>query len=61
MENHEFSRNGPVDNPQIFFLTKEEDDSALQVTMGALTAALDEQSNRKTDLVADTKDAAVRT
>lgn len=29
--------------------------------MGALTAALDEQSNRKTDLVADTKDAAVRT
>jgi hypothetical protein len=44
-----------------FFLTKEEDDSALQVTMGALTAALDEQSNRKTDLVADTKDAAVRT
>ena len=44
-----------------FFLTNEEDDSALQVTMGALTAALDEQSNRKTDLVADTKDAAVRT
>jgi len=43
------------------FLTEEEDDSALQVTMGALTAALDEQSNRKTDLVADTKDAAVRT
>jgi hypothetical protein len=26
-----------------------------------LTAALDEQSNRKTDLVADTQDAAVRT
>ena len=60
MEKHEFSRNVTVDNLH-FFLTKEEDDSALQVTMGALTAALDEQSNRKTDLVADTKDAAVRT
>jgi hypothetical protein len=60
VEKHEFSRNGPVDNLQKEILT-EEDDSALQVTMGALTAALDEQSNRKTDLVADTQDAAVRT
>jgi hypothetical protein len=61
VEKHEFSRNGPVDNLQKEILTEEEDDSALQVTMGALTAALDEQSNRKTDLVADTQDAAVRT
>jgi hypothetical protein len=43
VEKHEFSRNGPVDNLQKEILTEEEDDSALQVTMGALTAALDEQ------------------
>jgi len=41
-------------------LCEEEDDSALQVTMGAFTVALGEQSNRKTDLVTDAQDAAVR-
>lgn len=41
-------------------LAEEEDESALQLTMVALTVALGEQSNRKTDLVTDAQDAAVR-
>ncbi len=49
-----------VDDLRKDLATIEEEAGVLQATVDSLTVALDEQANRKTDLVTEAQDAAVR-
>ena len=49
-----------VDNLRKELAGIEDETGELQVTVDALTVALEEQANRKTDLVTEAQDAAVR-